>query len=48
MPPADFDRFLTFSQAVGLDGQLRALGFDFITLDLRGYVSGSMDPREER
>ena len=48
IPPADFERFLAFSQKGDLEGQFRDLGFDFTTLDVRGYVSGSMDPREDR
>jgi uncharacterized protein len=48
IPPADFDSFLTFSRKTDLEGRFRALGFDFTTLDLRGYVSGSMDPKAGR
>ena len=46
--PVDFESFLTFSKEADLAGQFRALGFDFTTLDLRGYVSGSMDPKGGR
>ena len=45
LPPADFTRLLAFSRDADLAGQFKALGFQFATLDLRGYVSGSMDPQ---
>jgi uncharacterized protein len=48
MLPADFEAFLAFSRKGDLAGRFRALGFDFTTLDLRGYVSGSMDPSKGR
>jgi PP-loop superfamily ATP-utilizing enzyme len=45
IPPADCDSCLAFSRKTDLSERFRALGFDFTTLDLRGYVSGSMDPK---
>jgi uncharacterized protein len=48
IPPTDFERLLALSLEADLVGQFQALGFDFTTLDLRGYVSGSMDPKEGR
>jgi uncharacterized protein len=48
IPPEDFDSFLAFSRKTDLTRRLQALGFDFTTMDLRGYVSGSMDPKGGR
>ncbi|MDJ0782834.1 MAG: ATP-dependent sacrificial sulfur transferase LarE [Desulfosarcinaceae bacterium] len=45
IPPADFEAFMTYQRDVGLAGQFHTLGFAFTALDLRGYVSGSMDPK---
>lgn len=45
IPPGDFEAFMAFNQKADVDGKFRAFGFDFTTLDLRGYLSGSMDPK---
>lgn len=41
IPPADFDRFMQEREAIAK--RLKALGFIYITLDLEGFRSGSMD-----
>ena len=46
IPPSDFPSLLALNQKMDLAEQFRALGFRFTTLDLGGYVSGSMDPQQ--
>lgn len=43
VPPEALPRFLAFSQAGKLPEQLRRLGFSYVTLDLDGYRTGSMN-----
>lgn len=45
IPFGDFETFMAFNQQENVAGKFRAFGFDFTTLDLRGYFSGSMDPK---
>jgi uncharacterized protein len=41
VPPADFERVL--AQRERIDAALRALGYRYVTLDLRGFRSGSLN-----
>lgn len=45
IPPGDFDAFMIFNRDTDVANRFREIGFDFTTLDLLGYVSGSMDPK---
>jgi uncharacterized protein len=45
IPRGDFEAFMAVNQKEDVAEKFRALGFDFATLDLRGYLSGSMDPK---
>ena len=50
LQPADLERAAAWPQRRGLVEQLRELGYRYVTLDLAGYRSGSMDevlPAEE-
>ena len=44
VPPEDFPRLMGEEIPEKLDRELRALGFRFVTLDLGGYRTGSMNP----
>jgi uncharacterized protein len=41
--PADIDRFMTADIRADVAAKFRALGFDYVTLDLIGYRTGSMN-----
>ncbi len=41
--PADIDRFMTVDIRADVAAKFRALGFDYVTLDLIGYRTGSMN-----
>lgn len=43
MEPAEFDKILQPGVAASLNEALQALGFQYVTLDLGGYVMGSMN-----
>jgi pyridinium-3,5-biscarboxylic acid mononucleotide sulfurtransferase len=45
IPRGDFETFMAFNQKEDVAEKFRVLGFDFTVLDLRGYLSGSMDPK---
>ena len=48
IPPGDFETFMAFNQRADVAEEFRAFGFDFASLDLRGYRSGSMDPKASK
>jgi len=41
--PAYFGRLLADSARIGLVTELRRAGFTYVTLDLEGYLAGSMN-----
>ncbi|MBR6113571.1 MAG: ATP-dependent sacrificial sulfur transferase LarE [Oscillospiraceae bacterium] len=43
--PGDLPRLAEAETAAGIDAYFRSLGFSFVTVDLRGYRTGSMNPR---
>ncbi|SFT66193.1 uncharacterized protein SAMN02910356_01520 [Selenomonas sp. GACV-9] len=43
LPPADIDRFLTAGLRQQTAAAFRDIGFDYVTLDLLGYRTGSMN-----
>ena len=43
LPPEDMDRLFRQGLAAAVDEKLRALGFRYVSLDLRGYRTGSMN-----
>jgi uncharacterized protein len=43
VPPAEMDRFADAAFRRAVEAQLRQLGYKYVTLDLRGFRSGSMN-----
>jgi uncharacterized protein len=43
LDPEDFERILVPSTRLAVTDRLKALGFNYVTLDLEGYTSGSMN-----
>jgi len=43
VPPADVERFADPQLRARVDERLRALGFQYVTIDLRGFRSGSLN-----